>query len=142
LEQKIIVLEQRVGRGEYNANTTKVVHLTMNPAATEATAREHIKLKRLEEEILRLKSIINKDNEKIGENANIDSQISQNKLDRNSNVIINNLKKKTLICLYGIIQQNNRIIIVFDSSKWGNNPKQLSHHDSIQILFYSKIIKC
>ena len=36
--------------------STKVVHLTMNPAATEATAQEHNKLKGLEQEILRLKS--------------------------------------------------------------------------------------
>jgi mitotic spindle assembly checkpoint protein MAD1 len=94
LERKIIILEQRVGRGEYNANTTKVVHLTMNPAATEATAQEHNKLKRLEEEILRLKSIISKDKLKIDENADIDSRVSQNKLDKDNNVIINNLKKK------------------------------------------------
>ena len=57
MEEKIIILEQRVGRGEYNANTTKVVHFTMNPAAqVDVTKRDKVKL--LENEIVHLKAMI------------------------------------------------------------------------------------
>ena len=39
MEEKIILLEQRVGRGEFNSATTKVVHLTNNPLSQLASAR-------------------------------------------------------------------------------------------------------
>ena len=38
MEEKIILLEQRVGRGEFNSATTKVVHLTNNPLSQLASA--------------------------------------------------------------------------------------------------------
>ena len=57
MEEKIIILEQRVGRGEYNANTTKVVHFTMNPAAqVDVMKRDKVNL--LENEIVHLKAMI------------------------------------------------------------------------------------
>jgi len=106
MEEKIIILEQRVGRGEYNANTTKVVHFTMNPAAqVDVTKRDKVKL--LENEIVHLKAMIKNNNEEIDNKMNMSKDGNRNfknskncignkgsDVDIDRNIMINNLKKK------------------------------------------------
>ena len=106
MEEKIIILEQRVGRGEYNANTTKVVHFTMNPAAqVDVTKRDKVKL--LENEIVHLKAMIKNNNEEIDNKMNTSKDGNRNfknskncignkgsDVDIDRNIMINNLKKK------------------------------------------------
>ena len=106
MEEKIIILEQRVGRGEYNANTTKVVHFTMNPAAqVDVTKRDKVKL--LENEIVHLKAMIKNNNVEIDNKMNTSKDGNRNfknskncignkgsDVDIDRNIMINNLKKK------------------------------------------------
>ena len=113
MEEKIILLEQRVGRGEFNSATTKVVHLTNNPlsqiAATHSTkapsldkALSHLTniMKNAKIDPSVINTVIQEMNKIpwVSENTLPQSMTAQQSASTNSSkdsvAIINNLKKK------------------------------------------------